>query len=495
MDRTSARPVASSIPRLSRLPVPRASGSSTSPSKAEDAPSSRLQSKPTNVIAKPKSNAASNDAVFKRPFPKLPSRPPSRQLECDRPTPQLDDIQDVKTASQVETETQASSPSPARRSRPSLSERTIETLSQIPPSPSPRRRRTSNFFSNESPMRPSSAMDAHSRPGSSLDDRGDAGRRDFSTGSPTKRLRAGRTSMTPNTRSIGPGSSNIDPERSPSRPALGTGQTRPSMGASLESGEGSVIKPDRKSLSMRPSKSRPVAGGLGSKAPSRAETRSNANGRTAGHSTPSKQTPIKPRAPKVPAAVSKPPTTNAKAPKSSSALRESIAKAKAAARPKMSKQCTASETTANDFDFDFPTDSQEAPARGNSKGLLRKRVDAARSDGRLDIAGMGLQQIPDEVLKMYDSESLDTSGAAWYESVDLIRFNAADNEIDDIGPNVFPDIDAEQALDDDDGQGNQFGGLETLDLHGNLLLVLPLGLRRLERLTILNLVSPCGNYR
>ncbi len=32
-------------------------------------------------------------------------------------------------------------------------------------------------------------------------------------------------------------------------------------------------------------------------------------------------------------------------------------------------------------------------------------------------------------------------------------------------------------------------GLETLDLHGNVLIALPLGLRRLELLTTLNLVS------
>jgi hypothetical protein len=42
---------------------------------------------------------------------------------------------------------------------------------------------------------------------------------------------------------------------------------------------------------------------------------------------------------------------------------------------------------------------------------------------------------------------------------------------------------------DDDDNGMQFGGVELLDLHGNHLSGLPLGVRRLERLTVLNLVS------
>lgn len=41
--------------------------------------------------------------------------------------------------------------------------------------------------------------------------------------------------------------------------------------------------------------------------------------------------------------------------------------------------------------------------------------------------------------------------------------------------------------DDEDSQGNIFAGLETLDLHGNTLIALPIGLRRLSMLTSLNL--------
>jgi hypothetical protein len=74
----------------------------------------------------------------------------------------------------------------------------------------------------------------------------------------------------------------------------------------------------------------------------------------------------------------------------------------------------------------------------------------------------------------------------------LTRFIAADNELETIGDDVFPDMDPRDLAEDDDARGNQFGGLETLDLHGNTLVSIPRGLRRLELLTTLNLVShPC----
>lgn len=53
---------------------------------------------------------------------------------------------------------------------------------------------------------------------------------------------------------------------------------------------------------------------------------------------------------------------------------------------------------------------------------------------------------------------------------------------------LFPDVEPNEVTDDEDGRGNIFGGLETLDLHGNMLISLPMGLRRLQMLTSLNLV-------
>jgi hypothetical protein len=144
---------------------------------------------------------------------------------------------------------------------------------------------------------------------------------------------------------------------------------------------------------------------------------------------------------------------------------------------------------AGTFDFGLAEDPfNQQKGQDASKGLLRKRIDSARTDGRLNIAAMGLKDIPGEVMDMYNLDAINGHGSSWAESVDLTRFVAADNELEVLGDDVFPDIDPRELLDDDDSKGNQFGGLETLDLHGNLLKALPLGLRRLSVLTTLNLV-------
>jgi len=120
---------------------------------------------------------------------------------------------------------------------------------------------------------------------------------------------------------------------------------------------------------------------------------------------------------------------------------------------------------------------------------MRRRVDAARSDGRLNIAAMGLKEVPEEVLKMYDYEYNKDNDTAWGEVVDLTRFIAADNELETIQDEVFPDTDPESISQDDNTKAPQFGGIEHLDLHGNVLFDLPTGLRRLQMLTVLNLVG------
>ncbi|KAI9827839.1 MAG: hypothetical protein M1832_004328 [Thelocarpon impressellum] len=382
-----------------------------------------------------------------------------------------------------------------RRPRPSLSERTIETLSLIPPSPSPRRR-TSAFFSTESPMRPSSAMNGPSlRPGSSLADRREAAGADVSFASPTKRSFAGRSSLAgqavPTSRSRQSNAS-LTGAAGKARASIGPDQDRqqPAPPPKLQHGS--------KSLSMRPPRPRPSIAGLASRPASHSPDKPKP--------TPAGQATVRPRlststlssskpsasvkAPaKAPLASSTNPQAGAsKASKSSMALRETIAKAKAARQPpaqKMVPDMTTAEPSgdlrADGFEFDLPP----GPGQGGNKGLLRKRVDAARTDGRLNIAAMGLKEVPDEVMKMYDLEAVDTSGPAWYESVDLIRFVAADNELEVIAPEIFPDLDARD-LDDED-KGNQFGGVECIDLHRNQLIKVPLGLQRLERLTVLNL--------
>ena len=175
--------------------------------------------------------------------------------------------------------------------------------------------------------------------------------------------------------------------------------------------------------------------------------------------------------------------TFSKTPASSAALREAIAKAKAARHKTGQPQNTDTFPSSQVIDG-FP----EVEFGGSNKGLLRKRVASARADGRLNIAAMGLKEMPIEVLNMYNTDTIDVGEGAWYESVDLVRLIAADNEFENLGEDVFPDAvaEADSAM-ADDFQGLLFAGLDTLDLHGNHLQMLPLGIRRLKHLTTLNL--------
>jgi hypothetical protein len=176
--------------------------------------------------------------------------------------------------------------------------------------------------------------------------------------------------------------------------------------------------------------------------------------------------------------------------KSSAALREQIRKAKLARKSSGAKHSLqASEDVAvamPDFDAAHEDPFNQLPKGGAS--VIRRRADSARSDGRLNISALALKEIPEEVLKMYDYEyNKDSSGVAWGEAVDLTKFIAADNELEAIPDEIFPDTSADAP--DDDDTPVQFGGLELLDLHGNHLTALPVGIRRLERLTLLNLVG------
>ena len=169
-------------------------------------------------------------------------------------------------------------------------------------------------------------------------------------------------------------------------------------------------------------------------------------------------------------------------PKSSVALREQIARAKAARRV-ASQSSSKGFANAEQGTGDFP----DLELGVSNKLVLRKRIASARSDGRLNIAAQGLKEIPKEVMNMYNIDLGNADDGAWYESVDLVRLNAADNEFENLQDEFFPDEAADAHTMDEDYQGNIFGGLETLDLHGNRLKTLPLGFRRLEHLTVLNL--------
>lgn len=172
-------------------------------------------------------------------------------------------------------------------------------------------------------------------------------------------------------------------------------------------------------------------------------------------------------------------SSSMKLPSSSTTLRETIAKAKAARQKAKGPHNSSVPTRGDRLD---PFTNVEM---GNDNGgLLRKRVATARTDGRLNIAALGLREIPPEVMNMYNANLGD---GAWYESVDLVRLIAADNEFEQLSDTCLPDETIETHQDQDDYQGNLFAGLETLDLHGNHLSTIPVGLRRLNHLTTLNL--------
>ncbi|CAK7264453.1 hypothetical protein SEPCBS57363_001085 [Sporothrix epigloea] len=195
--------------------------------------------------------------------------------------------------------------------------------------------------------------------------------------------------------------------------------------------------------------------------------------------------------------------------KSSAVLREQIARAKAARRVASQQDSKKDQTVSSSFSagsgngyavpvvptdttFDFGLDSFNGDNNGQSQArVLLARVVTARTSGRLNIASLGLREIPSEVMGMYDADAMGTYDGSWAETVDLSRLVAADNEIENIDDSVFPDQSLEELAEMEDSRGNIFGGLDTLDLHGNKLIKLPMGLRRLSVLTSLNLAQNC----
>ncbi|KAJ3473335.1 hypothetical protein NLG97_g10367 [Lecanicillium saksenae] len=183
--------------------------------------------------------------------------------------------------------------------------------------------------------------------------------------------------------------------------------------------------------------------------------------------------------------------------KSSAALRDQIAKAKAA-RKVSSKMDPPSATSDNvsismGGGMDFGIEDHPDPFGQNKNEpagakVLQQRIATGRTSGRLNIAALGLKEIPAEVLNMYSLDSM-SGGGSWAESVDLTRLVAADNEFETLDDVLFPDtIPDEYDMDnDEDAPPNIFGGLETMDLHGNKLAAVPIGFRRLGQLTSLNL--------
>ncbi|KAK3942680.1 hypothetical protein QBC46DRAFT_256043 [Diplogelasinospora grovesii] len=416
-----------------------------------------------------------------------------------------------------------------RPPRLSLAERTIETLSQLPSSPSVKGKASAaSFYDIAAGRRPPS------RPGSRASRPGSSGQSDGSGPGPSRsssrpgssaglnennvNFRASMSTFrnplsaingTPRSRaSIGPGTI-----RSTARPSIAAGIPR-SRTPSPEKRAPDVApsKFGARTLAARPPTKRPSINGLfrkpsmtvlGNKAPTAETPRKTSSASQRSSATSCEGT--NPSSASI-ASGSTAITTDSSEPtpaqayrKSSAALREQIAKAKAA-RKAAAREVSASNAgfpvdesplvpTDTTFDFGLATDPfGQRRDDGSQTKILQGRLESARTSGRLNIAAMGLREIPAEVMKMYSFDSGRQDGS-WAESVDLTRFVAADNELEMINDSIFPDVDPQDVVneDDDESQGNIFAGLETLDLHGNMLIALPMGLRRLKLLTSLNL--------
>ncbi|KAL1847558.1 hypothetical protein Plec18170_008454 [Paecilomyces lecythidis] len=511
----------SAIPRLvSRIPVP-----TTSPSKnLRPSPSrDRLQADPGVNVARLR--RPSEETLFKKPLPRPSS--PSKGVErttghrtslAYRPsfgsnfgTEDVDagDQPDWETSSIYEPET----PGPKRDTTSSLSDRTIETLSQIPPSPGSVRRKSS-FFTAESPMRPpsrpASSMTNYSRSPSRSSSRQQS--RDESVSRLSSSMRLAPGSRPPGSSGSQRSTSSVSPVRDSAAKTTtrfaGRNSSQPARpqpsGASASDRRSDTVSArtsiygTTRSLTSKPSRSRLSLHGAFTEPTETEADQANrslsvkktrkpssvfSSNLTSPSSTVSKASSATSGLSDMGVHEEKEEAEPRKVSKSSSALRDSIAKAKAA-RKAMKK--TNADTAPND-----PWAEVQDPFNQRSKepnnGLLRKRVDTARTSGTLNIAAMDLKEVPQEVLTMYD---FDPNGSSdWFESVDLVKFIAADNELTELTDAAFPDVDPESFEMDEDSKGNQFGGLEVLDLHGNALNSLPIGLRRLQRLHTLNLSS------
>ncbi|PGH11449.1 hypothetical protein AJ80_07129 [Polytolypa hystricis UAMH7299] len=509
MDRPSAaRQHSTGIPRLvSRLPLPTNTPSrSVRPSPSRE----RLQADPGLNISRLR---RPSQEVFKKPYPRpaSPSKPTGIPYGHNRESTRSWSTSDRSTVSAGAPESEINgsetssdivstgAPSPGLQT-PSLSDRTIETLSKIPPSPSPSRK-TSPFFPMETPLSPPAHSASVRAPRSSRPpSRQESGYAPALPGVPSSQSSAGiRSPSAPAVpRTLNKRASNLFRD-SPTKHAVANSNRTPRRNDAYgEADDISPLKPDHstpvtprtsfyggsKSLSVRTKTVRKSVSQVFTE-----NTSHNNQSQTPSGLSVSKTRKITtPKAPCTSDTSLSDSTTQQResrnASKSSSALRETIAKAKAA------KRAARESNSKNGFSDPFDAiDTRDPFGQGGStevsKGVLRSRTKTARTSGHLNIAALGLKEIPNEVLTMYDFDP--NSNEEWYGSVDLVKFIAADNEFESLPDDAFPDISMEDLEMEENPNAGQFGGLEILDLHGNMLTSLPLGLRKLHQLHSLNL--------
>ncbi|KAJ5225182.1 hypothetical protein N7468_006407 [Penicillium chermesinum] len=486
--------LSSGIPRpVSRLPLPTSSTSKSirpSPSRerlrADPGLDDRRLRRPSyeSLLQKPRSHYS--------PAKPRPGKLPKQEEVANEP----DDVHSPEGSPPAKRDDVAAYETRGR-TRPSLSERTIETLSSIPPSPVSVKRQNS-FFNGASPIRspsrtPSNVSSYSRSPSRSSSNQAS---NDLLV-QPVSKLRLpSRSRMSvasssglpggtvdaddsatkmpppPKRQSIAVPSKSSDTSATPKKPTtVAKSNVRPSPRSSSKSSLSSMGPPERP-LQVRKTRKTPADSPSSTRSPSTTSRYVSAASSLQDDLTPEQQAENESR----------------KASKSSSTLRDTIARAKAAKKAAaMNKKEDGPDvpTVANSWDVIDTEDPFNQLPKGSNANVLRKRVDGARTSGTLNIAALSLTEIPEEVISMYvfDPEKADN----WFENVDLVKFIAADNDLAEIADAVFPDMDLEDVDPDSDERGPQFGGLESLDLHGNVLRSLPLGLRRLHQLRFLNL--------
>ncbi|EAU37699.1 conserved hypothetical protein [Aspergillus terreus NIH2624] len=484
MDHQRTQPRPSGIPRLaSRLPLPTSSASKPiRPSPSRE----KLRTDPG--LDNSRLRRPSEDPVFKKPLPKYPPnrtqnglqqrRDISRAGRSDSGRSALEEIvTNENEAIEMETESIAEDAEARGRARPSLSERTIETLSQIPPSPASSRK--SSFFNAKSPIRspsrPPSSLTSYSRSPSRSSSRQPSGNDFLSQPASAIRLPSRpRSSLSANNMPTEHGSLDFNDSpsklRRPSPKPSAYGDVTPTKSIrppSTRVPDNSGMETPRQSIQVKKTRKTPTNTPSFLKKPASTTVKSPSPKPRPADLSEEQQSEIETR----------------KVAKSSNALRETIAKAKAARKAAM--QTTSKPASQESWDVLDTADPFNQGPKDPNKGVLRKRIETGRTSGHLNIAAMSLKELPQEVMTMYDFDP--DSSTDWYESVDLVKFIAADNEFTELPDSAFPDTDPSDFDPEVDEKGNQFGGLELLDLHGNLLQSLPIGLRRLQRLHTLNL--------
>ncbi|KAJ5128481.1 Leucine-rich repeat typical subtype [Penicillium atrosanguineum] len=497
--RTAARP-ASGLPRpTSRLPLPSSTASRTlRPSPSRD----RLQADPG--LDHSRLRRPSRESLLKKPTPRYST--PAKVIRKDLPTQdelesQISQIQISDDVTPVEEEDDEA------RGR-SLSDRTIETLSSIPPSPASVRQ--SSFFNGTSPIRSPSRTTSNVSSYSRSPSRSSSGQASDFLAQPVPKLRLPSQSRM-SVASVSSLPTNTVPDTSGTPTRLKLPSSRQSIAIGNSGSDSSVTPkktiPGRTSMLKAPAKSSPARSSPGKVLSKPTLSDMGPPERPLQVRKTRKPQTDSPSSARSPSAAPRNPSRYVsaaslqdelspeqqaesemrKVSKSSNALRDTIAKAKAARKAAASKEKTEAAPQVKAIDPVDGIDSEDPfnqLPKGSDTSVLRKRVESARKSGILNVAALSLKEIPKEVIDMY---VFDPDAKNWFENVDLVKFIAADNELQEVADATFPDIDLMDLDPDSEERGPQFGALESLDLHGNLLKSVPMGIRRLHQLRFLNL--------